>query len=240
MSTSNKSFISTPWSLVLRAADRTAPDCRQALQSLCAAYWYPVYAFVRRHGHAPHVAEDLTQEFFLRLLEKDYLGRVDREKGRFRTFLLVCVRRFLCNEHDRAFAMKRGGGRTPLPIDFGDAEDRYTHEPADRLTPERVFERRWALTVLETALAAMEEECAASGKRRLFDALKVYLAAEQNAPPYAATAAHLGMQEGAIKVAVYRLRQRFARLVRQEVTRTIGDPAEAGDEIRALFEALGP
>jgi len=231
-------FITTPWTVVLAAADRASPECDRALETLARLYWYPLYAFVRRQGSPPQEAEDLVQGFFARLLEKDYLEGVSPEKGRFRTFLLLCVKRFLANEHDRAAAQKRGGGRRALSLDFEGAEDRYGLEPAHQMTPERIFERRWALTLLENVLAALEEDLATAGKGHLFEALKVYLAADQNAPPYAAVAAPLGMTEGAVKVAVHRLRQQYQRLIREEVARTLGDPAEVEDEIRRLFEAV--
>jgi RNA polymerase sigma-70 factor (ECF subfamily) len=232
-------FMTTPWSLVLKAADRSLPECDRALATLCEVYWYPIYAFVRRQGRSPHEAEDCTQEFFARMLEKDYLEGVGKEKGKFRSFLLVCVKRFLANEHDRASAKKRGGGKTILSIDFRGAEDRYRLEPAHELTAERIFERRWALTLLETALAELERDLARSGRQHIFDGLKVYLVATHHAPPYAETAAAMGMTEGAVKVAVFRLRQRYQQLLRAEVARTLDDPADVDHEIRQLFEALG-
>ncbi len=202
-------------------------------------YWYPIYAFVRRQGHAPHGAEDLTQEFFARLLEKEYLEGVGREKGRFRSFLLVCVKRFLANEHDRATAKKRGGGRRILSIDFQGAEDRYQLEPAHEVTAERIFERRWVLTLLERVLQTLESELEESGRGKLFEGLKAYLVADEGAPSYAETARELGMTEGAIKVAVFRLRQRYRQLLRAEVGRTLEDPAEVDAEIQTMFDALG-
>jgi RNA polymerase sigma-70 factor (ECF subfamily) len=231
-------FVSTRWSVVLAAADRSSPDSRDALDTLCRIYWYPVYAFTRRQGASAHEAEDLTQEFFARLLEKDYLEGVAPEKGRFRSFLLVCLRRFLANERDRARAAKRGGGRRPLSIDLADAEGRYRLEPGHQLTPERIFDRRWALALLEQVLNTLERELEASGKGRLFDRLKVYLAAQRSAPPYAEAAQELGMTEGAVKVAVHRLRQRYRRLLRAEVARTVGDADDVDEEIRRLLEAV--
>jgi RNA polymerase sigma factor (sigma-70 family) len=231
-------FMTTHWSVVLAAADASSPDCDRALATLCKTYWYPLYAFVRRQGHAAHEAEDLTQEFFARILEKQYLDGVGPEKGRFRTFLLVCLRRFLANEWDRQRALKRGGGRAPLSIDFADADARYRLEPAHELTAERLFERRWALTLLEQVLAGLAAEMRRSGKGELFDALKVYLAASTSAPPHADVAGRLNMTEGAVKVAVHRLRGRYRQLLREEIAKTVGDEAEVEEEIGRLFAAL--
>ncbi len=231
-------FLTTHWSVVLAAADRSSAGCEDALATLCGVYWYPAYAFIRRQGALPDEAEDLTQEFFARLLEKDYLEGVGPEKGRFRSFLLVCLTRFLSNERDRARAAKRGGGRRPLSIDFDGAEGRYRLEPAHQLTPQRIFDQRWALTLLEQVLDRLERDLAASGKAGLFDHLKVYLVAEQNAPPYAEVARKLGMSEGAVKVAVHRLRQRYGRLLRAEVARTVASPEDVDEEIQQLFEAV--
>ena len=230
--------MTTHWSVILAAADGSSPESDRALATLCRTYWYPLYAFVRRQGHPAHEAEDLTQEFFARILEKQYLGGVGPEKGRFRTFLLVCLRRFLANEWDRKRALKRGGGKAALSIDFADADARYRLEPAHELTPERLFERRWALTLLEQVLAELSDEMKRAGKAELFAALKVYLAAEASAPPHAEVAAELGMSEGAVKVAVHRLRQRYRQLLRDEIARTVGDERDVDGEIGRLFAAL--
>ena len=231
-------FMTTHWSMVLAAADAAAPGSDRALADQCHTYWYPLYAFVRRQGYPAHEAEDLTQEFFSRVLEKQYLEGVGPEKGRFRTFLLVCLRRFLANEWDRRRAIKRGGGKAPLSIDFADADARYRLEPSHDLTPERLFERRWALTLLERVLANLADEMQRSGKAELFDALKVYLAAEATAPPHAETGRRLNMSEGAVKVAVHRLRQRYRQLLRDEIARTVGEEADVDEEIGRLFAAL--
>jgi RNA polymerase sigma factor (sigma-70 family) len=232
-------FMTTHWSVVLAAADASSPESDRALATLCEAYWYPLYAFVRRQGHAAHEAEDLTQEFFARILEKQYLDGVGPEKGRFRTFLLVCLRRFLANEWDRKRALKRGGGRAPLSIDFADADARYRLEPAHELTAERLFDRRWALTLLEQVLASLAEEMRLSGKGGLFDALKVYLAASSSAPPHVEMGKKLNMTEGAVKVAVHRLRGRYRRLLREEIAKTVGEEGDVEEEIGRLFAALG-
>ena len=231
-------FRTTRWSTVLAAADRSSPGHPQALASLCEAYWYPLYCFVRRRSCDAAEAEELTQEFFLRLLEKDYLRNVSQGKGKFRTFLLVCLRRFLANEWDRRTAQKRGGGRPIASLDLEEAAERYRLEPADEMTPERAFERRWALTVLERVVVSLAEDMAASGKARRFEALKVYLTGEGDALPYAQAATLLGMSEGAVKVAVHRLRSRFREKLRSEVAETLADPREVDEELQCLLSAL--
>jgi RNA polymerase sigma-70 factor (ECF subfamily) len=224
--------------MVLAAADPTSPGSAQALEALCSAYWYPLYAYVRRLGRSPEEAEDLTQAFFARVLEKQYLANVGPEKGRFRSFLLVCMKRFVLSEWASATTARRGGGRRPISIDIRDAEDRYLNEPASGLTPERAYERRWALTVLERSLAALAQEFAQRDRQELFDVLKVYLAAANSAPTYAQTAERLGMTEQAIKVAIHRLRERYRAKVEEEIAQTVEDPARIEEEIQQLFEAL--
>lgn len=231
-------FATTQWSLVLAAADRTSPRRQQALADLCGAYWYPLYAFARREGRPPAEAEDLTQEFFARLLEKSYLKGVEAERGRFRTFLLLCFKRFMANDHDRATAQKRGGPQPLASLDFSAAEARYQHEPAHVLTPERIFERRWALALLDQVLTRLGEEYQRAGKERLFDQLKFCLVADGQTASYAGTAANLGLSEGAVKVAAHRLRQRYGQLLTAEVARTLECPSDAADEIQQLFAAL--
>lgn len=231
-------FTTTHWSLVLAAARTEDAHGREALASLCQVYWYPLYAFVRRQGHGPHDAQDLTQEFFMRLLEKDYLGDVDRSKGKFRSFLLAALKHFLSKEWARAKALKRGGGHILVPLEPLFAEERYRREPEDNATPERLFERRWALTLLDHVLTRLSEEYETKGRRALFDELQGCLTGDRDLLPYAALAAKLGMTEGAVKVAVHRLRQRYRGVLRDEIARTVTDPAEIDDEIRQLFSAL--
>jgi RNA polymerase sigma-70 factor (ECF subfamily) len=231
-------FATTHWSVILTAADQSSPASADALAELCRTYWYPVYAFVRRQGQSHDTAQDLTQEFFARMLEKRYIDDVGPEKGRFRTFLLVCLKRFLANEWDRANAQKRGGGKRALSIDFEDAEGRYNLEPAHGMTPQRIFERRWALTVLERTLAALAEEFRAGGKSELFETLKVYLLGESAAPSYADAGGKLGMSEGAIKVAVHRLRERYRQALRKEIASTVSDANDVDQEIKELMTAL--
>jgi RNA polymerase sigma-70 factor (ECF subfamily) len=232
-------FATTHWSLVLAARDRAEPGADDALSSLCGLYWYPLYAYVRRRGHGADEAHDLTQEFFARLLEKDFLAGVDRGKGQFRSFLLAACNHFLANEHDRARAKKRGGGRAVLSLDAADAEGRYLGEPADALTPEKLFERRWALALLQQVMARLRDEFEAKGKARLFDRLRGFLVGEKGVG-YRQAADELGLSEGAVKVAVHRMRQRYRELLHEEIARTVGAPEEVEEELRALFAALGP
>jgi RNA polymerase sigma-70 factor (ECF subfamily) len=234
------SFATTHWTLVLAARrGGHAPEARAALTALCQSYWFPLYAFIRRQGHAADEAQDLTQEFFARLLEKDFLDAVDREKGRFRSFLLAACKHFLANERDRARARKRGGGRRPLPLDLRDAEARFGHEPAHTLTAEKLFDRRWALTLLDEVLARLRQEYAGKGKAELFEVLRPYLVGDPDTAPYAGTAGQLGLSKGAVKVAVHRLRQRYREVLREEIARTLDDPEQVDEEIRELFAALG-
>lgn len=232
-------FMTTQWTLVLAAAATEDSRGREALARLCQVYWYPLYAFVRRQGHTPHDAQDLTQEFFANLLEKDYLGDVDREKGKFRSFLLVALKHFLSKEWARAKTLKRGGAHRLVPLDTLSAETRYSREPVDHVTPETLFEQRWAMTLLDQVLARLADEHAAEGKQALFNALQGCLAGDKNSLPYAELAARLDMTEGAVKVAVHRLRQRYRRVFREEIAQTLADPVEIDDEIRHLFAALG-
>ena len=228
-------FATTHWSMVVSAGDRRSPEVNRSLAILCENYWFPLYAFVRRAGHSAEDAQDLTQEFFVRLLDKQFLAAADRNKGRFRTFLLTAVKRFLANEYDRIQAKKRGGGQTILSLEC--LEARYCQEPADTLTPERIFEQQWALTLLNQVLARLQAEMTADGKTALFDALKDHLTGSQ-AVGYATTAARLGMTEGAVKVAAHRLRQRYRELLREEIAQTVASPDEIEEEVRYLFACL--
>jgi RNA polymerase sigma-70 factor (ECF subfamily) len=232
-------FATTHWSIVLAAGDRTSPHSREALAALCTAYWYPLYAYVRHQGYPKDQAEDLTQEFFARLLEKDFLRSVDPAKGRFRAFLMGCFRHFMANQNDRPRAQKRGGGRAILSLDFPDAENRYRLEPADTLTLEKRYQRQWALTLLDQVLTRMHDESVRARQGRVFDALKVFLTGDDRASSYAQVARALGMTVGAVKVAIHRQRRRYREVLREEIGRIVGDPAEIDDEIRDLFTALG-
>ena len=231
-------FATTRWSLGAAATDPSGPAAGQALADLCAVYWYPVYAYVRRRGHGHHRAEDLTQAFFARLLETNDLAAADRTRGRFRSFLLAACQHFLANQHDRETAKKRGGGVRPLPIDFAVGEGRYAREPADLHAPERTFEREWAVALLDQVLGELKAEYAGSGRGKLFDALKGCLAGGADVG-YAALAKELGMTEGAVKVAVHRLRQRYGDRLRAAIAETVATADAVDDEIRDLFAALG-
>jgi RNA polymerase sigma-70 factor (ECF subfamily) len=231
-------FAATRWTVVLTAGHGSSPQAGRALEELCRTYWYPLYAYVRRRGHSPHEAEDLTQECFARLLAKNYLADVHREKGRFRSFLLASLKHFLANEWDRARAVKRGGGQPLLSLDVQTAETRYRSEPADDLTAEKLLDRQWALALLDQVLARLQAEFVADGKEKQFDELKVLLTEGKGATSYAAVAARLGTTEGAAKVAVHRLRRRYRELLREEISHTVATPAEIEEEIRHLFAAF--
>ncbi len=231
-------FATTRWSQVLTAAGRETPRSAEALARLCEAYWYPLYAYVRRQGYDAEQAQSLTQEFFATLLEKHYLRSADPSRGRFRSFLLASMKHFLSNERDRASAIKRGGRAVVVPFEVETAEGWYRLEPAEAETPETIFERRWALTLLERTLARLREEFRAAGKQRLFERLEGHLTGEQETLPYAALSAQLGMTESAIKVTVHRLRRRYGALLRMEIAETVADPAQVDDEIRELFRSL--
>jgi RNA polymerase sigma-70 factor (ECF subfamily) len=232
-------FATTQWSLVLLARERASPQAEVALAALCRAYSYPLYAFIRRQVPTTEQAEDLTQEFFARLLEKDFLRTVDRGRGRFRAFLLACCKHFLANERDRTGARKRGGACSILSLDFQSAANRYRHEPADTLTPEKLFERRWALTLLDQALAQLGREFAQSDKSELFERLKGTLVGGPDQPSHAEIGAALGMTEAAVKKAAQRLRERYRSILRELIAATVDNSREIDDEIRTLFTALG-
>lgn len=232
-------FVTTRWSVVLAARDKSSPASAEALEAICRAYWSPLYALVRRQGHAPHDAQDLTQEFFARLLQRDYLRAADREKGRLRTFLHVALKRFLANEWDRLRAQKRGGGVAPVSFDTAVAEERYLQHGPEALSAERIYERQWAMTLLEQALARLRAEYRAARKEAEFEQLKGTLTAERGAIPYAELAAQLNTTEGAARVAVHRVRKRFRDLFRTTIADTVNDPAEADDEVRYVARLLG-
>ncbi|MBI4324111.1 MAG: sigma-70 family RNA polymerase sigma factor [Chloroflexi bacterium] len=230
-------FRTTRWSVVLEA--RHSPDdASTALETLCRTYWYPLYAFVRRAGHDPHSAQDLTQEFFARFLAKNYLSDVSPEKGKFRSFLLAALKHFLADEWDKAQTAKRGGGQPLLSLDDATAEARYRLEPSHDLTPDKIFDRRWALTLLEQVLTRLEAEFVDDGKKEMFEELQVFLLGKQSAAPYAQAASRLGMTEGAVKVAAHRLRRRYRELLRLEIAHTVESAGEIEGELRDLLAAL--
>lgn len=209
-----------------------------ALEQLCRTYWYPLYAYVRRQGYSREDAEDLTQGFFARLLEKNFLDGITTDKGRFRGFLLVALKRFLANEWDRANRQKRGGGAIPLSLNWQDAETRYQINPPDDLSPDKLYDRSWAIVMLERVIVRLSEENADNDKAGLFEQLKPFLMAGRNETPYAEAASALKMSEGAVRVAVHRLRKRFRELLREEISQTLANPAHADEEMQALYSAL--
>lgn len=234
-----RDFHSTHWSVVLLAGQSPSMESAAALEKLCRTYWYPLYAFVRRQGYAPAEAQDLTQEFFSRFLENNSLATVDRSKGRFRSFLLASIKHLIANEWNRSQFQKRGGGTTVLSIDDFQAEERYDLEPADNLTPEKIFERRWAETLLDTVTLRLRAEFQTTGELPRFEALKVFLLADDEPGSYAATAAGLGLTEGAVRTAIYRMRQRYGAIFRAEIAQTVTSLAEMEEEIRHLLGVLG-
>ena len=235
---SDASFASTHWTVVLSARETGSADAGAALESLCQAYWYPLYAYARRLGQAPPDAQDLTQEFFARLLEKRWLAGADREKGRFRSFLLTAFKRFLANEWDRARAQKRGGQAAHLPLDTALAESRYATEAAMELPADRLYERRWALTLLEQTLVRLRTEFGKAGHATEFEQLKPFLTADTSTLTYADVARKLGLSEGAARVAVHRLRRRFREVFREEVTHTVAAAEDVEEELHHLLAAL--
>lgn len=233
-----RAFVTTRWTIVLNAGRTDSTQAASALEKLCQTYWYPLYAFVRRQGHSPADAQDLTQDFFARLIAKHYLGDVDRSKGKFRSFLLASLKHFLANEWDKSRAQKRGGSHTFVALDAESAEGRYALEPAHDVTADKIYERRWALTLLDEVLKQVREEYVGDGKAKLFDQLKVTLTGERSEIPYAEIAGQLGMSEGAVKVAVHRLRQHYREALRAEIANTVASPDEVEDELRHLFTVL--
>jgi RNA polymerase sigma factor (sigma-70 family) len=232
-------FGQTHWSVVLSAAGKTHPAlAEQALEKLCRVYWLPLYTYIRRQGESAHDAQDLTQEFFTRLLEKDFLASADQTKGRFRSFLLASLKHFLSNQRDRARAQKRGGGQTPLSLDFSEGETSIGFQAADNQTPEKAFEKRWALTLLEQSLARLRKEYFDRGKQEMYDQLKQTLTEGRGSVAYAELAVRLGMSEAAVKMAVLRLRQRYREVLRAEIAETVANESEVEDELREVFRAL--
>ena len=234
---SSPKFATTRWSVVLAARHEETHASKQAMETLCVAYWYPLYAYVRRDGHSPHDAQDLTQEFFSRLLEKDWLQAAGPENGRFRTFLLVAMKRFLINEWHKNAALKRGGHITHVPLDAEDAERRFASEP--ELAPDAVFERRWAMTLLDQTLNTLEGEFAAEGKADQFQAMKHCLTTDRDRISYGELAAQLDSNEGAARVAVHRLRKRFRALFRENIAATLAEGENVETEMQHVVAVLG-
>ena len=231
-------FNTTHWSVVLLAGETDSPEAAEALANLCRAYWYPLYAYVRRQGHDFADAQDLTQEFFARLLERKYLRLADRNRGRFRTFLLTSLKHFLINEWNKAQREKRGGGRLLISLDAEQTETRFLAEPADDRSPDKAFERRCALELLGRVLAQLQSEFATAGREQVFAELKCCLTGEGNERSYAEIGQRLGLTEANLKVTVHRLRARYREVLRQEIAPTVADPADIDAEIRELIAAL--
>jgi RNA polymerase sigma factor (sigma-70 family) len=233
-------FQSTRWSVVLVTAKSQAPGSKEAFADLCKVYWYPLYAFIRHRGHSPEDAEDLVQGFLLHLVEHKTLRRVDRSKGKFRSFLLASLQKYLSDETDRARCLKRGGGAVFVHLDSEDAEDRYLLEPVDELTPEKIFDARWAMALIGEVLNSLNREYASQGKATIFQALRTFLDPfnTKSLPSYEEVAAQLQVSVGALKTLIHRLRKQYAALMREEISRTVSDAADVDTEIRQLCEAL--
>jgi len=231
-------FTTTCWPDILEAREGKEPEAHRALDELCRSYWYPIYAFIRRRGYTADVAEDLTQDFFAAWLERDFLASVAPDKGRFRSFLLVTCKNFLANRRVRDHALKRGGGRVHFSIDVRNAEGRYLREPAHELTAERLYERRWAVTLLENVLHRLGAELQQAGKQPLFDQIAPALLGRGESAPYSRIAAELGMTENAVKLAAHRLRTRYRELLVDEVASTVSGREDVDNELRELFATL--
>ena len=232
-------FLTTHWSIVLAAGLGGSPSAAAAMQQLCCAYWFPIYAHVRRLGRDAHDAQDLTQEFFAMLLQRNDLARLGRERGRFRSFLLASVEHFMANQRKKAARLKRGGGRIIISIDPSSAEERYGREPSHDSTPEKLFERTWAMTLLGQIIDELREEARRANKLCLFESLKVFLTGKDDGPTYAKVGAQHDMTEAAVKMAVSRLRRRYRDILRAQIARTVATADEIDEEIRHLFIALG-
>ena len=231
-------FATTRWSVVQSAGHPSSPDAREALEALCRTYWYPLYAYARRRGASPDDAADSTQEFFSRLLEQDYLTTADREKGRFRSFLLTVFKRHLATEYEQARALKRGGDRRILSFDLEAGEQRYRNEPSDDWTPEALYDRRWALTLLEQVMAELQSEYEARDKGPLFEFCKPLLTAADDRTSYDEIGRELQMSEPAVRVAVHRMRARYREMLRREVAQTLGQADSVEDELQYLRAAI--
>jgi RNA polymerase sigma-70 factor (ECF subfamily) len=231
-------FATTHWTVVLTAGRRHTPESDAALEELCRTYWFPLYAYVRRRGHAKADAEDLTQAFFARLLVKNFTAGLDSERGKFRAYLLAALKHFLANEWDKARAQKRGGGEIPLSLDWQTADTKFQVAAQNEPSPDKAFDREWALALLARVIERLQKECEVEGKAKLFTQLKEFLMAGQGESAQAEVAKTLGMEEGAVRVAIHRLRKRYRALLRDEIAHTLSDPAQVDAEMRALFGAF--
>lgn len=232
-------FATTHWSVVRAAGDASSAEGREALETLCSHYWFPLYAYLRRHNYSRHDAEDYIQGFFARLLEKGYLGQVQPGRGKFRSFLLACLKHFVANERKRAGARKRGGAHRITSLDFESAEHRYTREPASEMTPERAYERSWAITLLDRAMVRLEQKMGGRHSSIPFEYLKPYLVGDPQSPQYGELAGRLEVTDNAIRVAVHRLRREFRAILRDEIAQTVLTQDEVDQEIRQLVDILG-
>jgi len=233
-----RQFHTTHWSVVLAAGEAGTDQAAAALSRLCQTYWFPVYAFIRKRGYSPEQAKDFTQEFFAGFLEKNYVARATRERGRFRVFLMTSVENFLHNQHDRAQAQKRGGGQKLLSLDYADAEDRYQFEPVEEADPAKLFEQQWAATLLETVLNRLRDEFHAEGRAGVFAQLQAHLWGDPESIPYSQLAQQCNLTAGNIKTIAHRLRQRYRELLREEIAQTVAKPGEVDDEIRHLMKIV--
>jgi len=231
-------FATTHWTVVLAAGQQHTPQSDHALEALCRTYWFPLYAYVRRRGHAKADAEDLVQAFFARFLAKNYLASLSEERGRFRAFLLAALKNFLINEWKHANRQKRGGGEIALSLDWETADTKFQVAAQNEPSPDQAFDREWALALLSKVIEKLQAECVAEGKAQLFEQLKVFLAAGKSETAQSEVATALGMEEGAVRVAVHRLRKRYRQLLRDEIANTLSDPAMVDEEMRALFGAF--
>ena len=237
-STDTDWFTTTHWSVVLGAAQGERPAARQALEQLCTTYWYPLYAYVRRRGYSPEDAQDLTQAFFERVLEKNYLEQADQSKGRFRAFLLATLKHFLSDQSDRQRAAKRGGGKPLLSLEAQAGEERYQFEPVDAISPDKLYERRWAFTVLGQAHGRLRAEFAAAGRLQLYEHLDAFESGEETGLTFSEIGRQLGLSEACVKAAALRLRRRYGELVREEIAHTVACVAEIDEEIRYLVTVI--
>ncbi|MEO7299677.1 MAG: sigma-70 family RNA polymerase sigma factor [Verrucomicrobiota bacterium] len=234
----NDIFVTTHWTAVLAAGRKHTPQSDQALEELCRSYWFPLYAYVRRRGHSKEDAEDLTQAFFARFLEKNYFEGVRAERGRFRAFLLASLKHFLANEWDKSQRQKRGGGAAHLSLDWQTADTQFQIASPNELSPDQAYDREWAVALLAKVIRRLEAECENDGRGEQFKYLKIFLSAEKGTIPYVDAAKSSGMEEGAMRVAVHRLRKRYRQLLADETAQTLADPAQANEEMKTLFTAF--
>jgi DNA-directed RNA polymerase specialized sigma24 family protein len=231
-------FAATSWTNVLAAQQQGTPEAEAALETLCRTYWYPLYAYLRRKGQDPHKAQDLTQEFLYRLIKENYLGAADRRRGKFRSFLLAALNHFVSNQRDYERAVKRGGRMSFVSLDDTGSESRFLNEPASHLSPEKIYERNWFLALFDAALARLRDEQVTAGRAALFDQLKSFVLEDVEPGDYAAAAARVNMTPNAVAVTVHRLRERYKKLVREEIVRTVADPSEIEHELHRFFTVM--